>query len=380
MSKMRAGFSRQIKVIVIMALLAVTGAILSVFWLTRRHAANAHVEVPGIDAQGGVSSPETPYYAQTLQSVNRQKLAQAQRTQGSFVPALSERTGSKPPDLELKPLEQSLEQRAQPVDDGAQTDAQLRTLPPLPAPSPGVDKQVEALVAAWDHPPQSQKILGIQTLESTAERENAPPAAHGPAGRSTTSALASTDLQPLIHATDQYGAHLENAIDTDAPSEVFAVLDQGPCKGAQLIGSSQLTHEALSVTFTAMHCKDKTYAIQAMALNDQTLGRALPADVDHRYGQRIVTPAILGALGAAGAVYGNAGKTILHSPLGGYTEQTDANPSIRQIGGAAAAAGLSGVQNALAQQAASIPPIRARVRAGTAILVKFKADVIPDKS
>src|SRR5260364_285542 len=50
-----------------------------------------------------------------------------------------ERTGSKPPDLELKPLEQSLEQRAQPVDDGAQTDAQLRTLPPLPAPSPGVD-------------------------------------------------------------------------------------------------------------------------------------------------------------------------------------------------------------------------------------------------
>src|SRR5260363_324602 len=64
------------------------------------------------------------------------KLAQAQRTQGSFVPALSERTGSKPPDLELKPLEQSLEQRAQPVDDGAQTDAQLRTLPPLPAPSP----------------------------------------------------------------------------------------------------------------------------------------------------------------------------------------------------------------------------------------------------
>src|SRR5260363_75790 len=58
MSKMRAGFSRQIKVIVIMALLAVTGAILSVFWLTRRHAANAHVEVPGIDAQGGVSSPD----------------------------------------------------------------------------------------------------------------------------------------------------------------------------------------------------------------------------------------------------------------------------------------------------------------------------------
>src|SRR5260364_197317 len=180
------------KVIVIMALLAVTGAILSVFWLTRRHAANAHVEVLGIDAQGGVSSPETPYYAQTLHAVNRQKLAQAQRAQGSFVPALSERTGSEPPDLELKPLEQSLEQRAQPVDDGAQTDAQLRTLPPLPAPSPGVDKQVEALVAAWDHPPQSQKILGIQTLESTAERENAPPAAHGPAGRSTTSALAST--------------------------------------------------------------------------------------------------------------------------------------------------------------------------------------------
>src|SRR5260363_33761 len=97
MSKMRAGFSRQIKVIVIMALLAVTGAILSVFWLTHRHAANAHVEVPGIDAQGGVSSPETPYYAQTLQSVNRQKLDRRQRTRGSSVPALPERTGSSPP-------------------------------------------------------------------------------------------------------------------------------------------------------------------------------------------------------------------------------------------------------------------------------------------
>src|SRR5260363_466068 len=102
MSNMRAGFSRQIKVIVIMALLAVTGAILSVFWLTRRHAANAHVEVPGIDAQGGGSSPETPYYAQTLQSVNRQKLALAQRAQGPFVPHSSHPTLSQPPDLELK--------------------------------------------------------------------------------------------------------------------------------------------------------------------------------------------------------------------------------------------------------------------------------------
>ncbi len=54
---------------------------------------------------------------------------------------------------------------------------------------------------------------------------------------------------------------------------------------------------------------------------------------------------------------------------------TDSAAQILSAGRLAAVAlrflGLSGMQNAIAQQAASIPPIRARMRAGTAILSRL---------
>ena len=130
----------------------------------------------------------------------------------------------------------------------------------------------------------------------------------------------------------------------------------------------------MTVTFTTMRCNGKSYSVTATALNDETLMSSLPADIDHRYGERILAPALLGAVGAVGSVYSNSGATVTVNPLGGTTS-VNPNATIQQAAGAAAAGGTQGISQVISQQVDAIPPIRGRVAANTTIIVKFKADV-----
>jgi intracellular multiplication protein IcmE len=370
--KMHPGFLRNAKVLAVIAALAMAGLVIVVLAAKHRSDKPSEVDVPNVDASGGTPAPETPHYSQALAKQNAQGATQARAQEATFIPALSDNT----------PTENTLQQReaqtpvTQKIDYSRPADNQsAQQLPPLPAPAQGLGTQMSGLFAAWDNPPNSQKVLGLQQDKSNVATATPAAGAQSAAGASSVTSTAEVrEERVLIPALTQYAGHLMNGIDTDAPSDVFATIDEGPCKNGELAGAGRLSTETVTVAFTTMRCNGKSYNVAATALNDETLMSSLPADIDHRYGERILAPALLGAVGAVGSVYANSGATVSVNPLGGTTS-VNPNATITQAAGAAAAGGTQGMTQVVSQQVNSIPPIRGRVAANTTIIVKFKADV-----
>ena len=374
--KLHPGFLRNAKVIGVIVVLAAVCAVVAFVAMKHRKDQTAQVDIPAVDAQGGTPTPESPHYTQALNRLNQENLDQAQKTGGTFVPVLSDRAGN-------AQLEQQLSQRADstppermdylhpggaPQTPGQQPQGQQQ-LPPLPPPSAGVSQQVQTLANQWDNPPQSQEVLGLQKQAEQAAAATAQTAASQAAPSSTQTKT------PIIKASEKYYAHLENGIDTASPSDVLAILDQGPCKGSELMGTGKLTNESVNASFASMTCQGKSVSVTAVALNDQTLSNALPASIDHHYGQRVAIPAFLGALSAAGSVYSNAGSIVSQNALGGVTQTNNPNPSTKQLAGAGVSGGIQGVQGVVQQELSSIPAITGRVEINTPIIILFKSDV-----
>ncbi|WP_116138421.1 DotG/IcmE/VirB10 family protein [Trinickia diaoshuihuensis] len=375
--KMHPGFLRNAKIIAVIAVLAAVCVAVAFFAMKRRADTAPEVDVPAVSAQGGTPQAETQRYAQTLNQANKEGLAQAQKTGATFIPAFSDRNAQ----IEKVLADRSSEAAAQPekidyqhpngLPPGQSAPASQQPLPSLPAPTQGVGLQVQQLVNQWDTPPQSQEVLGLQK-----EAQGAAPSAGVAAASAAQAVVASQTKLATIHSSDRFYAHLENAIDTDTPSDILAVLDQGPCKGGELMGNGKLSNETVTATFTSMRCGGKTVPVTAVALNDQTLSNALPADLDHHLMARVAIPALLGALGTAGSVYSNAGSTISNNPLGGTTTIQNPNPSAKQLEGAAVSGSVTGVQGVVQREVAGIPPVTGHVDANTPLIILFKADVV----
>jgi len=359
--KMHPGFMRNAKVIGIIMVLAGLGVVGAFMMLKHRNDQPAAVDIPSVDAHGGKATPETPRYTQTLNRANQAGLAQAEQTTSTFIPALSDNNQN---DQIAKQLAQRTDATQSDKIDYRHPQNQAQSLPALPAPVPGVNQEVAALASQWEVAPQAQEVLGLQK-QAQALAASSPTAASSPVEAKA----------PLIKATAKYYAHLENGINTDAPSDVLAVLDEGPCKGAEMTGTGKLTGETVTASFTTLECNEKTESITAVALNDNTLSNALPADIDHHVISRVAIPALLGALGAAGSVYSSAGSTVMQNPLGGSSTTTNPNPGLKQVAGAGVSGASNGVQTVIQQEVASIPPITGRVEMNTPILILFKTDV-----
>ncbi|WP_157643291.1 DotG/IcmE/VirB10 family protein [Burkholderia ubonensis] len=370
--KLHPGFMRNAKVIGGIVVLAVVCAGVAFAAMKHRKDQAAQFDIPTVDSQGGTPSQESPHYTQALDRQNQEELARAQKTGSTFVPALSDNSH----------LEQQLQQRSNntpperidyqhPGGSAQTTQAQTQQLPPLPPPAPGVGPQIQALANQWDNPPQSQEVLGL-----LGQKQGDQPAATAQRDVASAAVAAAQARPPIIKDSDKYYAHLENGIDTSVPSDVLAVLDQGPCKGSELRGTGKLTNQSVSATFTTMTCQGRSVAINAVALNDKTLSNALPADIDHHIPERVLIPGILGALGAAGSVYSNAGSTVTQNAIGGVTQVNNPNPSGKQLIGAGVSGGIQGMQGVIQQEVSTIPAITGRVEMNTPVLILFKQDVI----
>ncbi|RDU98735.1 DotG/IcmE/VirB10 family protein [Trinickia dinghuensis] len=375
--KMHPGFLRNAKVIAVIVTLAAVCVAVAFFAMKHRSGKAPDVDVPVVSAQGGTPQAETQRYSQSLNQANKEGLAQAQQTGATFIPAFSDRNAQ----IETALADRSAQAAAQPekIDyqhpngfPPGQTAPAQQPLPSLPSPTQGVGLQVQQLVNQWDTPPQSQEVLGLQKeAQAAASATGVTAAAASPAQ------VAAAQTKPAtIHSSDRFYAHLENAIDTDTPSDILAVLDQGPCKGAELMGNGKLSSDTVTASFTSMRCGGKTVPVTAVALNDQTLSNALPADMDHHLMARVAVPALLGALGAAGSVYSNAGATVSNNLLGGTTTIQNPNPSPKQLEGAAVSGGMTGIQGVIQREVSAVPPVTGHVEANTPLIILFKADVV----
>ncbi|MGN5477706.1 hypothetical protein ACTMU2_14485 [Cupriavidus basilensis] len=165
---------------------------------------------------------------------------------------------------------------------------------------------MQGLRALWTRDESSQQILNIAAQAGEARNTNAAAATAAPGGSTTTAADDTNSKRqavPYIRGLDQIPAVYQNSIDTDAPSDVLARVETGKYAGSVFYGTARLSNEVVVTDFTKMKVPTgEMITITAVALDEEEMRTAQPADIDHRYVQRIGVPAVLGALGAAGSV------------------------------------------------------------------------------
>lgn len=379
--KIHPGFKKNAKVIIALGAIAVAATAIAVVTIKDKRKAPATIDVPAIDTRGATQSTETPNYARALDNVNKQGFQNAEHTDATFIPTLSERGGK------TTPLEDTLAKREQenppqvPRDYARpnQTPAAQGTTPANP---PQVDQavieQLKLLQSQWTTSESSQDVLGLAQQINKGDGKSAPQttATQSVTGTAESAIASAAKQEPYIHGLDQIPAVYANSIDTDAPSDVLATVETGKYAGSILYGTARLSNEVVVTEFTKMQTPTKEFiSITAVALDENELRTAQPADIDHRYAQRIGIPAVMGALGMIGSVYSNAGSTVQNTPLGGTTVIQNPNPTTKQVAGAAGAGALQATQQVIQQETSAIPPRRGRIKKGTPIMVLFKNDV-----
>nr|WP_280971238.1 DotG/IcmE/VirB10 family protein [Cupriavidus gilardii]WDE72602.1 hypothetical protein [Cupriavidus gilardii] len=378
--KLHPGFKKNAKVMAVVTGVAVAGVGVAYMAMQGRSSQAAIVEVPAIDTHGAKKTEETPNYSRALNRANEKGFQQAEHAGGTFIPTLSENSGrtTSLEDELAKRAEANPPQQARDYARPNQTNvAPSADAQQVQATSTGLGDQLQGLRAVWTRDESSQQILNIAAQAVDARNSNA--TATSAAGGSTSTAAGDTGTNrqatPYIRGLDQIPAVYQNSVDTDAPSDVLAHVETGKYAGSLLYGTARLSNEVVVTEFTKMKVPSgQMITITAVALDEAEMRTAQPADIDHRYLQRIGVPALLGALGAAGSVYQNAGSVVQQTPLGGVSTTTNPNPSGKQLGGAAVSAGLQATQQVIQQENASIPPRRGRIKRGTPIMVLFKED------
>lgn len=376
--KVHPGFKKNAKVLLAIGGLGAIATAVAFYTIGDRRKAPAVVDVPSVDTRGSTQTKETPSYSRALENVNRQEFQKAESADGTFIPALSEH-GAK-----SAPLEDELAKRDQENPPHVPRDYARPNQTPVTQPGqtnppqidPAVAEQVRLLQAQWTAPTESQEILGLAQRTSTKPDSAAVSQPQAASASVTTSSQHSANQTPYIRGLDQIPAEYVNSIDTDAPSDVLATVKTGKYAGSMLYGNARLSNEVVVTDFSKMQTPTGDFInISAVALDQDELRTAQPADIDHRYVQRIAIPAVMGALGQIGNVYSNAGATVQQTPLGGTTTIQNPNPTTRQTVGAAGSGALQATQQVIQQETASIPPRRGRIKKGTPIMVLFKNDV-----
>lgn len=381
--KFDPGFIKNARNVAILIGIAITVVVVMFMAMKARNKKAPPMDVPPIDMRAGVQqASENERYSQVLAKTNKDGFKQATQDGGTFIPALSDR------DAKTTELEKDLQQRvdsqpdkridyARPNNTGGQGTQSQQGPVPVAA---GLQQQLDALVNAWSG--NSQQVLGLAKTQQQAQAPT-PTAAQSqqPGMMPAQTAQANQAVEPYISATDIVGANLLSAIDTDDPSsEAIAEVDSGKYAGARFMGTAKLVNEVVTIDFSTMRLPKslggRTVKITARAVTEDDLKSGLPAKIDNRYGQRVGIPALLGAVGAAGTVYGNSGSVVQQTPLGGVTTTTNPDPGTKQIAGAAVSGGVQATQQVIQQQAAAIPPKRGEIERYRPIAILFKEDVI----
>lgn len=167
------------------------------------------------------------------------------------------------------------------------------------------------------------------------------------------------------------------AADSDAPQEVAVEILGGPFVGGVVHGQPTFKQKSASVAISRLVWNGGEYNVKGFLINKETMSPSLEVDVDNHYAERIILPAIAGALGVAGKVMSQPVTTLTQygAGLGAGAVMTQTEPSTgRQIAGGALDGGASTAAGVLKQEAGEIRPT-VRVAAQQAVVVQFTSVV-----
>jgi intracellular multiplication protein IcmE len=238
----------------------------------------------------------------------------------------------------------------------------------------GLEVQIKDMMTAAAPPRQISRVQmeGPQPSASPAAlAAQAPAAVAGGALAGPGPVAARTPSATLVDALEIFPATTMTPVDTYQTGYISARITAGRLAGAFLVGRTQMVNEGLQPRFTQMRWGGKTYAIDAMALDEKSGTDAVQANLDRRYMQRYVMPVVVAMLGGYSAAKAQTGTTT--TAVGDIPGLTQPAPTETQALNAGVAQAMSMTQRVVDREATL--PIRASLPAGTSIGIMFNAPV-----
>lgn len=336
-------------------------------WTTKETANATRLSPMGQTA--GTSIEESHTYKKTLDDFNKKEADAAAKTGSTYISVMSSKqtpvgvvkdkdeAAVTPPTAPPASI-----YSAQTQSSGAVINEQHAEL---------LREQIKTLLSAWTP-------VAHSTVKSSEDGVQVMNAMLTPAVAATAQMVTSSQSQGQI-IVEPYAlvpAILVTGIDTDENSVVSAYVPSGPYAGAEVfaMGYKRL-NTTVDMTFTSMQWNGHAYKITAKPVDLDTGRTALSGEVNNRYFERIILPAIAGGIGNTGQLFARANSETVITPQGGAVQSFRTPSSAAIAGSFASGMGIQAGQ-VLANDAANIAQKQVIVPAKTTIGIRFIGPVL----
>lgn len=379
----QADIGRQTKVILAIGIVILAGGSYLAYTWYQSHNTNRSV-LNGVSTDGkGVATQESEAYRQVLDKYNQKNAQQAESNGQSYMSVMSTRSEQTP--AASAAAAAAAQQPAQ-INYYYQQPQQAQQ--PQAARNKEYDKlvaeQVTALMAGWVAKPHSagtvsddvaysQSIMAVSMHESNGVAAAQP----GQTGAGQSNVPDSVVIPGFTLAP----AILKTEIDTDENSIVRAEIMTGPFAGATCfaMGYKRL-NETVDMSFSYMEWKGKSYKINAKAVDPDSMRTALSGDVNNRYFERIVLPALAMAIGKTGQLYERGSAQNIITSEGAVISTYPETPNGAAVAGTFAGGIGEQAGRVLANDGANMPQKQVVRPMGSTIGIQFIGPVMASDS
>jgi intracellular multiplication protein IcmE len=350
----QADIGRQTKVVLAIGGIAILAAgYLGYTWYQSKYVSPSSLR--GVNTSGrGVQSEESEAYRQVLDKYNQNNAKAAESNGQSYMSVMSTRSDK------LNPSATPAQQAQQP-----QTNYYYQQAPQQQAVvrNKEYDKliasQVQGLMASWVEKPHGTGI--VSDVPSYASSINPASLVNATAGGNAQNSgggaggvkVPDTVVIPGFTLTP---AILKTEIDTDENSMVRAEIPTGQFAGAVCfaMGYKRL-NETVDMTFSYMEWKGHSYKINAKAVDPDSMRTALSGEVNSRYFERIILPALALAVGKTGQLYEQGSAQNIITSQGAVISTYPETPNGAAVAGTFAGGIGQQAGKVLANDAANMP-------------------------
>lgn len=377
----QADIGRQTKVIVVLvAIVIIVGSYLAYTWFQSRHSNPSSVRGITTTAKG-TQTEESEQYRQVLGRYNQDNAQKAEANGGSYMSVMSAQ--SVKPDATPATQQQQPQQVIyyyQQPQQPQQVVSRNKDFDKMKA------AQVAALLSSWGE--KSHGIAGAskdEPITTSAYAQSIMPTTLRSSGSTNSPNQGAANGQGsgkepdvvVVPGFTLAPSILKTEIDTDENSMVRAEIATGPFAGAICFAMGyKRINETVDMTFSYMEWKGRSYKIAAKAVDPDSMRTALSGEVNNRYFERIILPALAIAIGKTGQLYEQGSAQNIITSQGAVISTYPETPNGAAVAGTFAGGIGQQAGKVLANDGANMPQKQVIRPLGSTIGIQFIGPVM----
>lgn len=326
----------------------------------------------------------SPVYADAVEEENEKRIEEAVREGRSALPTpveppIGRLTVPAEEEEQEDPLQRWRRLQQERLEREMKQASVVETAPQEPAVNPemieamseAMSTQMQAILEAHNQPTtiSSMGITDVQYLEELAKAEEEKNAEDENADETVEGTI-------LLNAAEIEYAQLINEANSDVPGPVIAQIVSGPLAGGRLLGDFAVEDVYLTLNFSTLVLKGKTYSVSAIALDPDTTLPGMATEVNYRIFKRVLLPMAAAFVEGAAEAISESGRTTVTLENGSTVEETSDTNDEQEI--------ASGIDEAgqelrdILEDMAGDTEILVRIEAGTPMAILFLDDVVEE--